>query len=220
MTRSTPCEALNGVMVEVLYEEATPAERDRLERHLAGCDACNEEMNALRRVRARLRAVRSEPAPTPRVLVLGRHRTPGWVRAGGLAAAAALMVLGALAIFRTEVDVVPGGLVISFGDATERIATGRDEIGAEIAAALESYRQQDVGERDLMVASFREELRRRDALRKADADSLANLLMESWNRTREDDLRFVIDRLGSLEQQTGRTQELLQYAVYEPPSEH
>jgi len=67
---------------------------------------------------------------------------------------------------------------------------------------------------------MRQELQEEEVRRVADSDALAKLLLASWSRTREDDLRFVLDRLGTLEQQTDRNQEWLQYAFTGSPDEH
>ena len=79
-------EGLRGGMMDVLYGEADAAVRARVEAHLAECEACREEMAALRSLRRDLAAWKrpaSRPSFTPRGVVL-----PRWL------AAAALLLLG------------------------------------------------------------------------------------------------------------------------------
>ena len=215
------CDSLKERMVDVLYHEATPAEQAELETHLATCGSCQEELEGLRQVRAQLRSAppQVEPAAAPKVVFLGGTGRSGWSRWAGLAAAAAIAALGVLALFRADVELRTDGISISF--AQESGTAEPEALRRELLDAIEAYREEDLQDRDLMVASFQEELRQRDHRRTRDNDALANLLMASWSETREDDLRFMLHRLGNLEQKTGRNEELLQHAVYAGnPGEH
>jgi anti-sigma factor RsiW len=81
-------EQLRADKMDLLYGEADAAARKRVESHLAGCDACREEMEALRRLRQDLQAwtlPAAGPAFSPRGLVV-----PRWLAV----AAALLIVLG------------------------------------------------------------------------------------------------------------------------------
>jgi hypothetical protein len=79
-------EQLRADKMDLLYGEADAEARERLESHFAGCAACREEMEALRRLRRDLGAwtlPAARPAFSPRGLVV-----PRW-----LAVAAALLVV-------------------------------------------------------------------------------------------------------------------------------
>jgi hypothetical protein len=81
-------EGLKADKMDLLYGEADAEIRARVEAHLAGCQACREEMAALRGVRQGLRAWRlpaARPSFSPRGLVV-----PRWLAA----AAALLLALG------------------------------------------------------------------------------------------------------------------------------
>lgn len=79
-------EQLQADKLDLLYGEADAEARRRVESHLSGCDACREELEALRRLRQDLGVwtlPAARPAFSPRGLVL-----PRW-----LAVAAALLVV-------------------------------------------------------------------------------------------------------------------------------
>jgi hypothetical protein len=84
-------------LLEYLYDEASPAGRRDIERHLEGCDGCRSELRALRNVREDLLAwdVPNPPsvwkafAPTP--VVAWHKQVPAWALA---AAASVMFILG------------------------------------------------------------------------------------------------------------------------------
>lgn len=45
---STPCSTYEPLIAEALFGELAPEDRRRLDRHLAQCDACTEELDAMR----------------------------------------------------------------------------------------------------------------------------------------------------------------------------
>ncbi len=90
-----PCTQWNDEWVAHLYGEVEPAERQAIDRHLAGCAACRATLSELQSSRDSLRGAAPEIAVEPRVLVL---RPPplasrGWAFAAG--AACALLLFGA-----------------------------------------------------------------------------------------------------------------------------
>lgn len=204
------CQQFHELMVAVLYDEASTEERARFDAHLAGCAACRREIAGLREVRDGLRAAAPVvlPAPAPAVVVLGPPPAPRWRSWAGLAAAAAVAALGLVA-------------VLSLNRTAALSPEDREALRQDVLASVESYRETDLAERDALFAALQEEIREQEVRRVADSDALAKLLLASWSRTREDDLRFVLNRLGTLEQRTDRNQEWLQYAVFTgSPDEH
>ncbi len=83
------------LILDYLYDEATPASRREVEQHLEGCDECRDEVRAFRNVREDLLAwgVPNPPsvwtpfAPAP--IVPWHKQVPAWA----MAAAASLMLL-------------------------------------------------------------------------------------------------------------------------------
>jgi hypothetical protein len=85
------CTSYRDVMLDVLYEEASPEVAKRLEEHVALCGACRDELAAFRRVRADLRSdTLPQLGPARAAQRLGR-----WPRAALAAAAVVIALLGA-----------------------------------------------------------------------------------------------------------------------------
>ena len=82
-------------LLDYLYDEATPAGRRQVERHLDACDECRDELRAFRNVREDMLAwgVPNPPsvwsAFTPAPVVPWHKQVPAWA----LAAAASLMLV-------------------------------------------------------------------------------------------------------------------------------
>jgi hypothetical protein len=133
------------LIVGYLYDELTPAERQRFERHLAACEPCRIEATALRETRSSLAAwappapdlgfeIVQRPAPGRRRLSAFRP-SPAW----GLAAAAVLVLAAASAIANLEVQVGPQGLIVRTGwqrtEAPAAPAVSANNTGAEPGSA-------------------------------------------------------------------------------------
>lgn len=108
-------------IVEYLYDEVSAAERRQIDRHLASCPDCRDEVEALRQTRTTLAAwnppetdLGFEVVRRPTV-VSARARTfrlsPRW----GLAAAAVLVLAAAAAIANVQIEAGTGGVVIRTG---------------------------------------------------------------------------------------------------------
>ncbi len=95
-----PCPWLDRVQ-DYLDERLNPTDRADFERHLPGCDACRDDVEAWHRLQAELRAAAAlQPAPLDRRAVAARLFDSGrgrpWLApalAGAAAAAAALLLL-------------------------------------------------------------------------------------------------------------------------------
>lgn len=48
------CQEVNELLVAYLDNEVTPSERTLIQAHLAGCDACQEELAALSALQSRV----------------------------------------------------------------------------------------------------------------------------------------------------------------------
>ena len=98
------CESFREALVSRLYAELDPAEGaakaedERLEKHLAGCDACRAELDELTETRALLGAAEPVAPPTPRVVVLSRPAVPRYLSfAAGIGWGAGLLSIGLVA---------------------------------------------------------------------------------------------------------------------------
>lgn len=99
------CEHRDRVL-DYLYDEASPADRRAIERHLDGCDICRDDVQAFRRVREDLLAwgvpeqasVWTPFAPAP--VVPWHRQVPAWAMA---AAASVMFVVGAAGGFAASV---------------------------------------------------------------------------------------------------------------------
>ena len=113
-------EGFQESLVACLYDECDKTERERVTIHVARCAACAGELEALRSVRGVL-DLWEAPEPTLGFrLVADRDRLAPWWRrmlepSWGLAAAAGLVLVVAVAIVSVEVRFDPNGVVLRMG---------------------------------------------------------------------------------------------------------
>lgn len=120
MSQPFNCEE-KDLLVAYLYDEAEPADRERVEAHLVSCPACRDEFAGLRAVRTTLadwapstralgfRIVQADPAETPR-------RRAWWPLPAWAQAAAAMLVLGVAAgLANLDVSIGAGGVTVRTG---------------------------------------------------------------------------------------------------------
>ncbi len=112
--KSTDC-GMREALMAYLYNEATSEERHAVERHLAGCAHCKQELSAFERVRSTLQQWQVDDLPVVRVLTTGETQrrsalgllkelfgiAPLWAK--GFAGLAAALLL--FAVLGTEVSV-------------------------------------------------------------------------------------------------------------------
>ena len=133
------------LLVSYLYDDLADRERVAFETHLRACEACREELNALRGVRADLTSW-APPASElgfrivrdPKVVEL-KPRGATWrawyTPAAGLAAAAVLVLAAASAIAHVEIHRGPDGLTVRTGWNTAAAQTTA-ALPAPVAPAL------------------------------------------------------------------------------------
>lgn len=93
------CDTVREVLLDYLDGVLREAERDAVAAHLAACDACRAEAEALRwadRALAPLAAVQEAPTADPAVLPWLRASRPAWRWAAAAATAAGVLVLALL----------------------------------------------------------------------------------------------------------------------------
>jgi hypothetical protein len=204
-------EGLRDGMMDVLYGEADPAVRARVDAHLAGCAACREEMTALRALRRDLAAWRrpaAMPSFTPRGVVV-----PRWM------AAAALLLLGFGATLGAS-----GYLSLRRAlAAQEARAAELERQQRETARALEAARQArpDAVDARALLASL--DARVDDKLRETESRQGERLRqsLAGWEERTEAQRRVDMARVaaslsyldGRHGQQLARTNELMNYVL-------
>ncbi len=183
------CRALREEMMEVLYGEASAATVRLVEKHADACDACREELTALRRLRQDLGAWALVERGVP-----GGRRTmaASWL---GFAAAAVLLVGLGTALGFSVAEARLGRLL----DARE--ARQREEIGALRAEVQGAPPQDDAAVIEKVEARIRQSEARQ-------ALFLKEQLAEFGDRTeaqRRYDLARVSAGLSYLDGKTGQT---------------
>ncbi len=152
-------------LVAYLYDECEPAERERVEAHLAVCVRCADEVAAFRSVRGTLDAW-TLPDASLGLRVVSDRETRGrpwwalaWRPAWGLAAAAVAVFAAGLFLGGVEVQYGDGALVLRAGlvDYLRSVA-GTPGAGAAAAAAVEPAQAAAPWRADL--AALEQQLRR------------------------------------------------------------
>jgi hypothetical protein len=224
MSERSGCAAFQEALVEAAYGEISGNAADALAAHLVGCSSCREESDSLRATRRSLRAALAAPSQdaSGTLIILPRERaTFRWPR---LAAAAAILALLAVALTRADVSVGAGGTTISFRlrNADPGAPSANEVEAAAVLAALRDLRERDRQAREALPKAVAEELDRRSVALRASQDAALARLVDEIDRRRAQDLGFVLNQMGSLEQRTGvemaRTQQWLQYAVLAQPT--
>lgn len=188
-------------LVTLLYGEGSEAEeRQRLEGHVLGCEACAGELGGLRSVRGALaqwtapevplgfrvvREVAQAPAPAP-APALRR-----WWVAVPLAAAAVLVLAAAAALANLDVRVGPEGLTVRTGWSESDQETSRTARADDASATTAPWRTD--------LARFRQELRREFAAMPVSATSTASSDEASAELFRR--LQVLIDRSEARQQE-------------------
>lgn len=137
MSSTIDCEGKER-LIAYLYGEDSAAERAAVERHLAGCAACTEEVQDLQHVRrelaewqppasnAHFRLARAPEAARP------LWRQPAW----GLAAAATLLLAVGAAVANLDIRVGRGEVVIRTGWAPASAVTAQASPQAGVTPVL------------------------------------------------------------------------------------
>ena len=204
-------ERLQADKMDRLYGEADAEVRSRVEAHLAGCAACREELRALTGLRRDLAAwqlPRSQPAFTPRGIVV-----PRW-----LVAAAALLLGVGLSLGASGYLALRRALA-----AQEARAAQLEEGQRRAAAALEKVLAQPRASADADALLSRFDVRLDERLRAAASrqSRQLDLRLADWSTRAEAqrrvDLARVAEGLSYLDgrhgQQLARTNELMGYVL-------
>jgi Putative zinc-finger len=112
------------LLVAFLYEDLNDIDRAKVEMHLRACEACRDELAALRGVRIDL-ATWAPPLPDlgfrivrdVKPVAQGSWRA-WWTPAAGLAAAATLVLAAALSLAHVEIRSGPDGVTVRTGVST------------------------------------------------------------------------------------------------------
>lgn len=173
--RSDVCEALQPELLDVLYDEAPPAVRGRVEDHLAGCARCRAELEQLRAVRRDLREWRVPEPLIPRTAPRAPRTAPAGLWRLAAAAVLVLAVGGALGLSGLSFRYARGPFEVQLGRGGE----------AALLARLEAQERRHREE----IAALRRSLEARPASATAGSERLleqvARMIEESESRQQE-----------------------------------
>jgi hypothetical protein len=217
----TDCERSREDRIDLLYGEAGPDARLRAEGHLAACDACRAEHEALRRVRGQLPEWK---LPEARVLRPRRWALPVAAQAALGLAAGLLLALGLVVLTGSEVRYEGGALAVRIGrpapapsvDLEARLAAQEQRHRQEIAA-LRASLQAPAPAEERVLALVDERIRAAEARQAVLLSSSLADFAEKSDAQRRYDLARVSQGLSYLDQRTGRqlarTSELMGYVL-------
>jgi len=196
------CTVARDELIDVLYGEASPAAAQALEEHAASCEACREELRALRHLREDLSAWKLRGSPMPAIRWAA---PPRWLWA---AAAALLLATGAaLGVTLSETRLARA---LEISDARHREAVA--ELRAEVKSLPIALRDDSavLGQID---ARIRQSEARQAVILKERLTDLA----DQTDAQRRYDLARVSAGLSYLDGRTGqtvaRTTELMGYVL-------
>jgi hypothetical protein len=206
------CNAYRDQMLDVLYGEASDAARRAVDAHHASCEACRDELSALRRLR---RELSSWQVPAP---ALPARRTLR-VWPGLAAAAAVLMAAGAaVAVRGAELRRDASGWSLRVGSEAADLRARLDELDArhraelaELRASLASAPAERTDE--AVLAAARELVERSEERQQARLEDALSRLSDRYEAQRRYDLAQMSAGLSYLEgkssQHAARTTELV-----------
>lgn len=191
--KSTDC-GMHEVLMAYLYDEATAEETRVVERHLAGCALCKQELSAFEQVRSTLQQWQVDDLPVVRVLARSEQPrrsalellrelfgiAPLWAK--GIAGAAAALLL--FAVLGTEVSVGRDGFSMRADLLRKSHAVATAPVDAPPPAS------------EPALEPARDEIR-----------AIVNQMMSESERERREDMRAQMVRLEA-ELQTLRASEL------------
>lgn len=204
-------DVLAAEKMDVLYGEADIEVRERVAVHLRDCAACREEMEALGRLRHRLRAWTVEEHREPRVTP--RHRSlPQWL----LVAAVVVLAVG-MGLALTSQASLRRELGMQRAQALER-----DRVQGQEIAALRARQVQprDIDE-EALIDSVTERLAARIRQSEQRQDRKLEVSFAEWQARAEAQRRVDLARIaaglsyldGRHGQQLARTNELMSYVL-------
>lgn len=173
------CEPTRERLSAYLDGDVSAAARAEIDRHLAGCAACRGELESLRDLIDRARALRRDIEPErdlwPEIQGRleprrgGALRSPWWRAAPAIRLAAAAVLVAALALLVAERPEAPAGVPRSAAPAAEELEAGPR---SELALASERARVEDG------LLQVREDLLRSIAVRREAMDPATRELVE------------------------------------------
>lgn len=203
------CTEAKSRLIDSLYGELADRHGRPLQDHLAGCDSCRGELEALRQGHRRLGLLEGPQPPFDfsrlyrTAAQRGRRSRRRWRRLAMAACAAALLVM-ALAAGGLRIDWRPGEMVVSFDGkrpvaepvglqpagpqpgGPSPAALGRQEDRIEALEEVVRLLYKEIGAGDVRHAAARAELRRQLARFQGDIGALARQTNVRWRLTERD----------------------------------
>jgi hypothetical protein len=219
------CPDFRDDLLELLYEEATPEARRRLEQHMEACAACRDELRALRALRGQLQAWRVPVVGAP---TTGRGRAvprAAWRLAW---AAGLILALGAgIRLSGVSFELRRGPLTIQLGGPStgaieaalaRRLAEQDARHRQEVEALRASLLQRPAPDESARLAESVRDLIREAEARQADAiESRLASFEDRVEARRRYDLARISTGLSYLDgkagRQAARTTELVSYVL-------
>jgi len=167
---SPACGSARNELAAALYDELDPAARATLERHLASCTACRDELAVLRETQKLLgRWELTEPGEDPHAIARGiragarrprsldARRVP-WIRISAVLSGAAAALLFVLCVLHTDASYASGRLQLSFAPPWSPASDVRGPSGTELDSRLREIAAQEVANHAASLEQNQQEL--------------------------------------------------------------
>jgi hypothetical protein len=200
--------------MEVLYGEADAPVRERVEAHLRECEACREEMAALRQLRRNL-AAWTIAEPPGRGRVRPSRRVPAWL----LTAAVVVLGFGTGLALRAQAS-LRRDIAAQEARALQRERLYREEI-ASLRTSLTSRALTPAPAADALLQGLDDKIDARIRASERRQDERLRATFADWNARMDAQRRVDLARVaaglsyldGRHAQQLARTNELMEYVL-------
>ena len=216
------CESFRESLVSRLYAELDPAEGERLDSHLEGCEACRSELEGLSNARARLRDAEPVAPPAPRVVVLSpRPSVPRYLSfAAGIGWGAILLSVGLvagwnLAPAKSRPTEIAGDS--SAGSRVQAVPARSDDADTGVTLEALEAMQRKIDDQERRIQTLTATPAMQASLSRQEYESGLARLRNDVDQQQADSLRFFFHEVRGVEERTiGRineTQQALQHIV-------
>ncbi len=202
-------------LIAYLYDECSPAERDRVEAHLHDCARCADEASSFQGVQESL-GTWTVAAPALGLRIVSPRQPGSWRRALGpalgLAAASGVVIGVALALGGAEVRYGDDALVLRFGRPAAPTARAPRAAGAAAAWQTDLVALENELRRDLAPGASADRDRPAGAADDDGAllDQVRSLIAESERRLQRERALWLIEFAQELDMQRRADQQQLQ----------
>ena len=216
------CESFRESLVSRLYAELDPAEGERLDSHLEGCEACRSELEGLSNARARIRDAEPVAPPSPRVVVLSpRPSVPRYLSfAAGIGWGAVLLSVGLVAGWNlAPAESRPTEIAgdSSAGSRVQAVPARSDDADTGVTLEALEAMQRKIDDQERRIQTLTATTAMQASLSRQEYESGLARLRNDVDQQQADNLRFFFHEVRGVEERTnGRineTQQALQHIV-------